>query len=148
MDMATRASSLVRFLLDRPPSRAEQEQIDSFGFDCDTFFIRLLCSDEAASRYGDVTQHFVDHVRQEMAADVLPHKLAHDLVLSKEELAKLQARLDRLNGQMIEVLKQEDRIAGLFDGLRAIQADFRTVRERLDRMEGSMLRGVGVGDDR
>ena len=144
MDPLVRAEALVRFLLDRSPSAAERAQFEGFGFDCDTFLIRLVCSDEAAVLYGDVSQHLIDHLRSETARDVLPHKLAHDLVLSKEELVKLQGRLDRLNGQMIELLKHEDRIAGLFDAVRGLQSDFNTVRQRLERVETAMLRDVGA----
>lgn len=147
MDPVIRAAALVRFLLDRGPSSAEQEKFEAFGFDCDTFLIEVLCSDEAAERYGDITQHLIDNVRSEMASDALPHKIAHDLALSKEELEKLQAKLDHLNGQMIELLKHEDRIAGHFDAVRSIQADFNALRGRLEQVETSLLRGVGADND-
>lgn len=147
MDPAFRAAALVHVLAARPPSEDEVAQFGGFGFDCDTFLIRLLCSDEMAERYGDISQHLIDHLRAETAHDTLPHKLAHDLVLSKEELATLQSRLDRLNAQMIDLLKQEDRIAGVFDAIRAIQTDFNTVRTRLERMETTMLQRAGEADD-
>jgi hypothetical protein len=145
MDPVTRAAALVRVLAGRAPTEEEEAQFTGFGFD--TFLIRLLCSDEAAERYGDISQHLIDHLRAETARDTLPHKLAHDLVLAKEEVATLQSRLDRLNGQMIDLLRQEDRIAGLFDAIRGIQTDFNTVRARLAQVETDMLQRAGAEDD-
>ena len=127
-------------MLSREPSDAEVEKFTVPDFDADRFLIELLCSDEAAAQYGDVTQYLVDHVRAESARDVLPHKLAHDLVLAKEELATLQAKFDRMHGQMIELLRHEDRIAGLFEAIRVTQSDINAVRIRLDQVEADMLR--------
>jgi hypothetical protein len=147
MDPVTQATALVRFLLDRGPSSAELEKFEAFGFDYHTFLIQLLCSDEAAERYGNIAQHLIEYVRLDMTRDAQPHRIAHDLALSKEELEKLQARLDRLNGQMIELLKHEDRIAALFEAIGGIQADFNALRGRLEQIETSMLQSVGADDD-
>lgn len=146
MDPATRAASLVHFLLGRGPSSAEQEKFRAFGFDYDRYLIELLCSDETVERYGNVAEHLIAYARSELASDVLPHKVAHDLALCKEELAKLQAKFDHLNGVMIDLLKHEDRIAGLFEAIRSIQADFNALRGRMKFVEESMLRGKGKDD--
>ena len=140
MQPAERARALIRFLLQREPSAAELRGFDDATFDADRFTIELLCSDEAAERYGNVTQCFIDHLRQEQSSIARPHKLAHDLVLLREDLGALQANFDRMHGQMIELLRQEDRIGGVFEAIRSIQADVNKVRARLDRAETDMLR--------
>ena len=140
MQPAERAQALIRFLLQREPSATELRGFDDATFDADRFTIKLLCSDEAAERYGDVTQHFIDHLRQERSSIARPHKLAHDLVLLREDLGALQTSFDRMHGQMIELLRQEDRIGGVFEAIRSIQSDVNKVRTRLDRAEADMLR--------
>ena len=139
MNPAERAVTLIQFLLGREPSSAEAEKFTVSGFDADRFLIELLCSDEAAAQYGDVTQYLIDHIRAEAERDVLPHKLAHDLTLAQEELAILQAKFDRMHSQMIDLLRHEDRIAGLFEAIRATQSDINAVRLRLNQTETDML---------
>jgi len=140
MDPETRVAALTWFLLDRAPSEAELERLDALRNDCDRFLIELLCSDEAAAVYGDITQYFVDHVRAGMSATEQPHKIAHNLVLMKEDLEKLQRRFDLMEGQMIELLRHEDRIAKIFDGVRGMQEELNMVRSRIVAAECSMLR--------
>ena len=140
MQPAERAQALIRFLLQREPSNAETVRFAEPAFDGDRFLIELLCSDEAAERYGDVTQHLVDHLRSDRSGGGEPHKLAHDLVLIREDLGALQAGFDRMHGQMIELLRQEDRIGGVFEAIRTIQSDVNKVRSRLERAEADMIR--------
>jgi hypothetical protein len=135
MDPVARAEALIRLLLAREPGAEELEQFQKPGFDCDAFLIKLLCTDEASARFGDIAQFLIDQLKSEIARDALPHKLAHDLALAQEELAGLQGRLDRLNGQMLDLLKQENRIVGLFDAIRALQAEFNAARGRLNGIE-------------
>ncbi len=139
MDSATRAEALIRFLLDRGPSEGEQARITAPGFDCDVFLIGLLCSDEAAARFGDLSQIFIDHLRREVTHGTAPHKVAHDLALAGDELAQTQTRLDGLSAQMMELLKQEDRIAAVFDAVREVQADCNALRRRIAAMEGEIV---------
>jgi hypothetical protein len=140
MDATTRAAALTRFLIRRAPSPAELQRLEALRFDCDRFLIELLCSDEAASLYGDITQYMVDHVRAGMRANEQPHKLAHNLVLMKEDLEKLQRRFDLMEGQLMELLRHEDRIAAIFDGVRVIQDEINMARSRIESVENSMLR--------
>jgi len=140
MDAKTRAAALTRFLLGRAPLPGELLRLEALRSDCDRFLIELLCSDEAAALYGDITQFMVDHVRAGMRATEQPHKLAHNLVLMKEDVEKLQRRFDLMEGQLIELLRHEDRIAAIFDGVRAIQEDINLVRNRIESVENSMMR--------
>jgi hypothetical protein len=140
MDAKTRAGALTQFLLGRAVLPAELDRLDALRADCDRFLIELLCSDEAAAIYGDVTQYLVDHVRKEMSATEQPHKLAHNLVLIKEDLEKLQRRFDLMDGQLIELLRHEDRIAKVFDSVRGIQEDINLIRGRIGAVETNMLR--------
>lgn len=143
---ASRAEALIRFLLERGPSPAEQDRMAAPGFDCDVFLIELLCSDEAAARYGDLSQGFIDHLRGELAKDAAPHKLAHDLALAQDDVAQIQARLDGLSGQMIDLLKLEDRIAAVFDAVRDLQAGCNALRGRIAEMEGEMRKMPETAD--
>jgi hypothetical protein len=139
MEPAARAAALIRLLLGREPSAAEAARLGQAEFDCDTFLIGLLCGEDTAARYGDMTQHFIGHLQAEAARDVLPHKLAHDLALVREDLGQLQSRLDGLSGRLLELLRQEDRIAALFDSVREMQADVNAVRTRIETLETRMM---------
>lgn len=139
IDRITSGRELIAVLFDRGASPAEINKIQSIDFDYDKFVVDMLCSDESIQRYGDIAQYLMDHVRSELASSVLPHKVAHDLVLLSEELEKAQARFDGLHGKILELLKHEDRIASLFDAVRDTQAELNAIRRRIEQIETGML---------
>jgi hypothetical protein len=144
MNDADRSADLVRFLLTRDPTAAERAEAAAAGFDCDVFLIRLLCSAEAADAYGDIPEFFVEHLRRELADGARSHKLAHDLGLAQDDLRRLQGKIDGLNGGLVELLRQEDRIGGVFESVRAIQADFNALSGRVGEIEARLAAAEGV----
>ncbi len=146
MTDADRPTELVQFLLSREPTAAEQAEFRAPGFDCDAFLIRLLCSAEAVERYRDVPEFFIGHLRQQLAQAARTHKLAHDLGLVQDDMQRVQGRIDGLNGGLIELLRQEDRIGGVFESLRAIQADFNALRGRVGEIEEKLVGAEEAGN--
>lgn len=145
MQDAERAAALVRFLLLRQPLAAEQAEFETPGFDCDAFLIRLLCSAEGAERYADPAEEFIEFLRKELSRATQSHKLAHDLGLAKDDLHRLQGKIDGLNGSLVELLRQEDRIGGVFDQLRGLQAEFLALSQRVGRIESRLMVTEGAG---